>query len=97
MGPYIERAEKQLILGGLCVQLCDLRKTFAMVVLTMRGRPQIIRGDPNAAVVTPNRLGICSSWGFYLRSSHVSDSSFEARFIGMRDIVRRTTARSGPI
>src|SRR5262245_31827299 len=91
------QSESGLILSGLCVRVCDFGEAVAVIVLAVPDGPQIIRSDPDAAVVTPNGLGICGTCGSDFRGFHLSDSVPGGRLISMRDIVRRSPARSGPI
>ena len=86
----------ELILSGLGVCLRYLRETIAVVVLAVGGRSQIIRSDTYAAVMTPNGLGIYGGCGFHFRSLHSSDLLVRGTFHGMRNILRRVMARSGP-
>ena len=74
----------------------DLGIAIAVVILPVGHCSWIVGSDPDAAAVTPNGLGICSGCGFCFRTLHISDLLVRGAIDGMRDIVRRTTARSGP-
>ena len=47
-----------LVLRDLRVRMRDLGETVPVVVLPVEHRPQIVRRDPNTAVIAPNALRI---------------------------------------
>ena len=50
-----------LVLRDLRVRMRDLGETVPVVVLPVEHHPQIVRRDPNTAVIAPNALRIARS------------------------------------